>query len=164
MTKHTRIRALLLAALLTGSVAAWAQIRIPKAELTPVVETVPVRAGGTAIVRLEVELSETLHVQSDEPRDEFLIPTVLTLNAPEGITVESITYPPAEDLNQAGSDEPLAVFPHAFTIEARLSVAPNVAPGEVAVPGRLRYQACDETVCYPPARADTSWMLTIREP
>lgn len=164
MTTHTLTRTFLLAALVIGSIRSDAQIRVPKAELTPTVETEPVRPGGTAIIRLDVKLDGTLHVQSDKPRDELLIPTVLTVDAPEGLTVEAITYPPAEDLEQAGADEPLAVFPHAFTITARLLVAPNVASGPIAVPGRLKYQACDETVCYPPTSGTTSWTLTIGAP
>ncbi len=150
------------AALLIGATeVGGAQVIIPKADVTPIVETAPARTGGTAVVTLKVELDDTLHVQSDKPRDELLIPTVLTLSPPEGVSVETITYPPAEDLDQTGSDEPLAVFPHAFTIGVRLSLGSGVALGDVDVPGRLEYQACDESVCYPPATVDTSWTLTV---
>ncbi len=141
-----------------------AQLRIPKADLTPGVETDPIRAGGEAILSLKVELDDTLHVQSDKPRDKLLIPTALSLSPPEGVTVEKITYPPAEDFTLTGSEEPLAVFPHEFTIEVRLAVGPGIDPGQVTVGGRLQYQACDETACFPPTGVDTSWALTITEP
>lgn len=173
MTKTEPSRVRLSATVLAGVIATFAtiatsgvggaQLRIPKADLTPIVETDPVRSGTTAIVSLKVELDEALHVQSDKPRDELLIPTVLSLSPPEGVAVEQIVYPPAEDLEQAGADDPLSVFPHEFTIEVRLAIESGVALGPIDVPGRLGYQACDETMCYPPASADTSWTLTVSE-
>ena len=96
-----------------------------------------------------------------EPRDPLLIPTVLSLTPPAGVTVEEISYPPATDFVQDGQAEPLAVFEHEFTIDVRLAVGADVSPGDVVVPGRLRYQACDDTVCCPPARADVEWRLQV---
>src|SRR5262245_47393935 len=134
-----------------GTSAADAQIRRPKADVSTLLETDGVRAGSTIRAAIEVSLPEGLHVQSDQPRDPTLIPTVLAFEAPQGVTVEEIVYPAATDLKQIGQDQPLTVFEREFAIGVRLSVAGNVAPGDVAVPGRLRYQACDATVCYPPS-------------
>ena len=39
-------------------------------------------------------LPEDVHVQAHKPRDPSLIPTVLTLEAPPGVTVDAINYPP----------------------------------------------------------------------
>jgi hypothetical protein len=155
-------RVLVTTALLAGAVvAAGAVQRPPKAELTAVVDTKAPRAGGQAVLRLDVELPEAFHVQSDKPRDELLIPTTLTLTPPPGVTVQRIVYPPAVDFALTGQDEPLAVFEHAFRIEVHLALAADLKPGELVVPGRLRYQPCDASACYPPARADTAWTLTI---
>jgi hypothetical protein len=30
------------------------------------------------------------------------------------------------------------------------------------VPAHLKYQACDEAVCYPPAKADAQWTLAVK--
>ena len=48
------------------------------------------------------------------------------------------------------------MFEQGFVIGVVLKVDPSVAPGKLAVPGRLRYQACDETMCTSP-RVETSW-------
>ena len=58
-----------------------AQMRGPKAELTPIVESDGVRGGYTVRLALKVSLPEGLHTQSDTPRDPNLIPTVLTIDA-----------------------------------------------------------------------------------
>ena len=138
-----------------------AQSQRPRAEVTPVVDTTPVRAGSNAQLSLHVRLPKDVHVQSNEPRDPLLIPTTLTLEPPAGITVESIEYPAASDLEQPGRKEPLAVFGSEFTVGVRVSLAAGVSAGAIAVPATLRYQACNETLCFPPSRATTAWTLNV---
>ena len=53
------------------------------------------------------------------------------------------------------------VFEQNFDIGVRVSVAPAVPPGEVLLPARLRYQACDASTCYIRAREDVQWTLLI---
>ena len=148
-------------ALLAAAQAGRAQTRPPRAEVFPIVESAGVAAGGSARVALRVLLPEGLHANSNRPRDPSLIPTVLTITPPAGITVEEIVYPEAEDLVQKGADQPLAVFEREFFIGAVVKVAPDVATGDVTMPARLRYQACDESICYLPATAPAEWRLRV---
>jgi len=138
-----------------------AQFGQPKAELTPVVQRQAVQPGGTVTAELRVELPETNHVQSDEPRDPYLIPTRLTLTLPEGVTLEEMTYPEPTDFMLVGQEEPLAVFEHEFTIEARLVLAESVSPGEMVIPGRFQYQACDDRICFAPVTATVEWRVRV---
>jgi thioredoxin:protein disulfide reductase len=142
-----------------GSVEA--QLMRPRAELTPLVAHESVAAGGEARLALRVTLPETLHVNSDVPRDPALIPTRLTIDPPAGVTVTEIVYPEASDLAQAGQDELLAVFGHTFVIGVRVTLSGDLPAGDLHVPARLRYQACDDQICYLPANADTSWTLQV---
>jgi cytochrome c biogenesis protein CcdA len=143
--------------------APLAQGRPPRATVTPLVESDGVAAGGSARVALKVVLPEKLHANSNKPRDPSLIPTVVTITPPDGVTVEEIVYPEAEDLNQTGADQPLSVFEREFVIGVVLKIAPAAAPGELTVPARLRYQACDESICYIPATAQVEWTLRVGE-
>ena len=34
-------------------------------------------------------------------------------------------------------------------------------PGEITIPARLRYQACDETMCYIPTTAESGWTIKV---
>jgi DsbC/DsbD-like thiol-disulfide interchange protein len=166
MTAMRRFRpsvALMLAAtwLVAGAAStSHAQLRRPKAELTPAVEG-DVRAGGSVNATLKVVLPETVHVQSNKPRDPLFIPTVLTIEPPAGVTAGKIVYPVASDLKQEGQKQPLAVYGHEFTVSVTLTVAKGQAPGDVVMPATFRYQACDEAVCYPPAKADVQWTLHV---
>src|SRR5688572_2761921 len=136
-------------------------MRRPQANVTPIVETSGVHPGTTVRVALQVSLPDNLHVQSDRPRDPLLIPTVLTIEPPPGVTLRRTAFPPAIDLKQEGQAEPLAVFENTFAIGAELAVAANTTFGTLLVPARLRYQACDDKLCYPPATAEVEWTLQI---
>ena len=160
----TRIATLwTVAVILVLPTAGWGQSR-PRAEVTPFVEADGVRAGQTLRVALKVSLPEALHVQSDRPRDPSLIPTVLSLEPPAGFTVEALVYPESSELKQEGLPEPLVVFGHEFVTGAHLAVGKDVTPGTFVIPGRLRYQACDDKVCYAPATAQFEWTVRVVAP
>jgi thiol:disulfide interchange protein len=141
------------------SVAGYAQGVRPRAEVTPLVQS-PVRAGSDAHVALKVTLPEGLHTQSNRPREAAFIPTTLTITPPAGVTVEEIVWPPATDLAQAGATLPLAVFEREFLVGVRLAIGESVT-ADLVVPAKLRYQACDVNLCYPPVTADVSWPIRI---
>jgi thiol:disulfide interchange protein len=152
--------AAVIALLVVAPTLVSAQFRGPRAALTPLVES-EVRAGGTTRAALEVRLPPQLHVQSNAPRDPALIPTELTFNAPAGVRATEIVFPTPSDFQQAGLPQPLAVFEHEFAIGIQFAVADGTAPGTIEIPGRLRYQACDDKVCYPPQTGDVRWILTV---
>ena len=154
----------LVASLSLSGVSASAQLRQPTAELTPAVEQRTTQPGQTVTLVLRVELPENIHVQSDEPRDRFVIPTLLTVTPPEGVALEEITYPEATDFLLEGQEEPLAVFGHEFTIDVRLALEEDLSPGEIVVPGSLLYQACDDRVCFVPATAAVEWHVDVESP
>ena len=161
---HGRLILCVLSVLCGGevlAVTAQAQIRRPKADVTPLVERPGLHAGDTARVALRVSLPEGLHTQSNKPRDPLLIPTQLTIDAPVGVTVKEVVFPPSTDLKQAGQDQPLAVFEQTFGIGVQLAIAPAVPVGKLVVPVHLRYQACDANLCYAPSTADAEWTLDI---
>jgi thioredoxin:protein disulfide reductase len=121
----------------------------------------PVRAGTTVKAVVQVKVAPGFHIQSDRPRDPSLLPLTLTIDAPPGIAVEGMVFPPAKDFTLKGTDQPLAVFEGAFPIEVRFAIARQHPGGAVTVPARLRYQACDDTTCFRPMTIPVNWTLTI---
>jgi thioredoxin:protein disulfide reductase len=147
--------------LLVVATSALAQLRRIPAEITPLVESDGVRAGSTIRVALKIALPEGYHVQSDKPRDPTLIATELNVEAPAGVQVEEIVFPEAEDFKQEGLPEPLLVFEREFVIGVRLSLPSTLSTGPIAVPARLRYQACDDKMCYAPSNAQAQWTVNV---
>lgn len=155
-----RATAFTLALIGVASIAA-AQAQKPRLELAASVTPVHVTAGTRARATLRVTMPANVHIQSDKPNDPTLIPTVLTVDPPAGVTVERIVYPAPSSLAQAGRPAPLAVFGPELTLEIHLSIASTAAAGEIRVPATLRYQACDDRVCFAPARQPAQWTFTV---
>jgi cytochrome c biogenesis protein CcdA/thiol-disulfide isomerase/thioredoxin len=156
-----KLSVVLLTVIVAAAVGLSAQLQRPKATVTPIVEHAAVPPGGPARLALRVSLPESLHTQSNKPLDPTLIPTALTIDPPSGVTVEEIVYPPAMELKQQGLDQPLLVFEHEFAIGVRVSLAAGVAAGDLALPARLRYQACNDIMCFPPATAEFAWTIRV---
>jgi thiol:disulfide interchange protein DsbD len=152
-------RLVVLALAVLSTVPVTAQPSRPRADVTALVEG-SAHPGATVRVALKVALPEGLHTQSNAPRDPLLIPTTLSINAPAGVTVAEIVWPPAIDLHQAGADQPLAVFEREFLVGVRLSL-PASAAGALTVPAKLRYQACDARMCFAPTTADAQWVIRV---
>ncbi len=151
---------LLLTAMTAGEVAAGAQSRRPTAEIATRVDGKAVRAGGVVRLVAHVRLPEGIHVQANKPRDPDLIPTVLSVEA-EGVTLVGVTYPKVEDLTQPGAKQPLAVYPNEFDILVQVKLPAKVTGATVSVPAILRYQACNDSVCFPPSKAALSWSVPV---
>ena len=135
--------------------AAHAQIRRPKADVTPLVEQRRAcTPGEPARVALQVSLPEgstpsrtSRAIRPDSDRADR------STRRPASRSTE-IVFPPSTDLKQAGQDQPLAVFERTFAIGVQLDVAASVPAGTIVVPAHLRYQACDENLCYAPSTRD----------
>ncbi|MEI6676808.1 MAG: thioredoxin family protein [Verrucomicrobiota bacterium] len=152
---------LLAGLLVVSTTSSHAQLRKIIAELSPVVETDGVHAGTSVRAAVAVKLPEGFHMQSNAPRNPLLIPTKLQVDAPSGVQVSELIYPPSLDLKQEDVELPLAVFEREFNIGVSLTIGADVPPGDLVIPLHLRYQVCDDSMCYGPTSVDTSWTLKV---
>ena len=163
MRRHpSTARLVLLACLLLPAAALLAQDGPPpRAQVTPLLEQESAAPGDTVRAALRVTLAEGLHANANKPRDPSLIPLVLTVTPTAGVTVEEIVYPEPTDLRQENVPQPLSVYEREFLIGAVLRVAPTATPGPLEVPLRLRYQACNEKLCFLPTSVQAAWTLQV---
>jgi DsbC/DsbD-like thiol-disulfide interchange protein len=120
--------------------------------------------GKMATATLRFEVSEGKHVNSSKPTSELLIPTKLTLEAPTGITVGKISYPPGQDLTfPFAPDEKLNVYTGAFPVTVQLRAAAGAAPGAQVLRGELLYQACNDRACFPPKRLHVEFEIKVQK-
>jgi len=156
-TKYVLIAAL---AVLATPALAVAQLRGVQADLAPLVE--PTASAGSRVrAAVQVRVPQGFHLQSNAPRDPSLIPTTLVADVPEGVRAVEVVFPPTTDFQVAGIVEPLAVFEHEFTIGMLFELDATVRPGTLVIPGRLRYQACDDKACFAPTTVDLQWALAV---
>ncbi|MEE8154728.1 MAG: protein-disulfide reductase DsbD domain-containing protein, partial [Phycisphaerales bacterium] len=126
-----------------------------------VFETDAAHPGSTVHAALLVRLDRQYHVNSNKPDEEFLIPTVLTVTAPEGFTVSKIVYPEPIMLKPAFSEVPMSVFEREFVIGVVLEVGQETEPGTYSITSELGYQACNDKYCLAPTTKSIDSTLKV---
>ncbi len=117
-----------------------------------------VKRGGTAVESLQVEVLGGFHVNSDKPKDEFLIPLRLTwTDGP--LEATSLIYPKPEEV-KVGADL-LDVFTGKFNIKTEFKTSAAARPGSAIMIGKLRYQACNNEMCFRPTTVDVKVPVVI---
>lgn len=132
---------------------------VPAIQVYPAAEGV--NAGATLRYAVVVSLGAGWHVNANKPLDPYLIATTVELTPPAGIAVKNIVYPEPSMLTLQETGEQLAVYSDTFKIGVVLEAANNLAPGTYAMPGTLRYQACDDKRCLPPDTAAFSVPVNV---
>ncbi|MFQ5818144.1 MAG: protein-disulfide reductase DsbD domain-containing protein [Terriglobia bacterium] len=128
--------------------------------------------GSTATVKLTVDIMPGFHINSNQPLQEYLIPTEVFLPAPTGPAVPKlrdefeltgVSYPKAE-LKSFGfaPGEKLAVYEGRVEIAVRLRARPAAQPGQRKLALGLRYQACNDQICLRPAKRQLTLSIEIR--
>jgi len=107
--------------------------------------------GGQAVV--EATITPGWHVNAHQPRDEFLIPTTVTLTPPAGVRAGPVEYPrPVERRLKFGGETTLLLYDGTVRFTATLEGAPAAGSGRLEA--ALRFQACDDSRCLPPRTLD----------
>ena len=133
----------------------------PSVIMAPV-GNVQVQAGGTANLELDFRIGADFHINSNKPKAEYLIPTVLKLNPAEPVLLADVKYPAGEEMSFAFSpNEKLSVYSGDFAISTVWKAPANAAPGTYPVKGELRFQACDRSACYPPRSIPVQFQVTV---
>lgn len=138
-----------------------AQSSAPRVKFAGFLELAAVTPGKPVRAVFEAELPSGFHVNSNAPLEEFLKPTRLELATPEGVSIGEIVYPEPLLFKTRFSDEPLAVYEHRFLIGASLHIASDIDHGDHPLIATLKYQACTEKVCYPPATRTAEITLRV---
>jgi uncharacterized protein YcnI len=109
--------------------------------------------GQTFEAAVVVDIEKGFHMNSNKPSEDYLIPTTLTPNPPQGIKVVDTTYPPGQMKNFSFSkDKPLNVYTDTVTLRLKLAADASAPLGATSIPLTLRYQACNDTTCLPPVK------------
>jgi cytochrome c biogenesis protein CcdA/DsbC/DsbD-like thiol-disulfide interchange protein len=133
----------------------------PRAELELVPDHTSYAPGYPARIAARVTVEDGWHINSHEPTFDWLIPTQLRLELPEGWAEPTLTYPEHEMQTFGFADEALAVYDGEVVILAELTIPEGVTEDSVTLEGVLGYQACDHDSCDPPNEARASLELTL---
>ncbi len=135
--------------------------------IKPVVSMAPapvvtITQGKASPVPLSFRVARGYHINSNQPKSEFLIPTALKISATTDIVIGGTTYPDGHDMSFAfAPDEKLNVYTGDFEVDVSVRPLRSVQPGKYIVRGNLKYQACDKAACYPPQQLPVSFEVRI---
>jgi hypothetical protein len=119
------------------------------------------KRGESVAVKVSAKLADGLHCNSNAPNDPYLIPLRLTWQA-DPLKAAAIDYPKAKTEKSEFSDKPLSVFEGAFDITTNFTIPANAPPGMGIAAGKLRYQACNTKMCFPPKTVDVKFTYDLR--
>ena len=126
-----------------------------------------VRGGNRFALVLDVDLNDKMHVYS--PEVEGYIPIAWNMDAASGLAHFDAEYPQPKTLHLPAIDESVPVYEGSFRLVRDVMIGqPNevgdlLEDGALKIRGSLRYQACDDKVCYLPTTVPLEWTIQFEQ-
>jgi len=118
--------------------------------------------GAPTKLEIRADVEPGWHINAHQPTETFLIPTELRLTPPAGVAVDTPTYPLPERRTFAFAEgKELLVYQGSVAMSTILHVPAGFAGSTVRIAAALRYQACNDTTCLPPATAVAELVVPV---
>lgn len=101
------------------------------------------------------------HVNSNRPLERFLIPTELTVETRKGLRVSRVIYPRAVSRNFRFSKNRVSVYEGRATMRFAVTIPRAASAGSTELKLRLRFQSCNDDVCFPPQTRELKLWLNV---
>jgi len=122
----------------------------------------PVARGREFQVAVVLKIRDGYHINARKPTLEYLIPTDLKVEIPAGYKASEVTYPDGTLKSFAFSqNEKLNVYTGIVVLRLKVTPPQDAPIGAQHIPLKLRYQACNDSVCLPPVRQDVDASFTV---
>jgi thiol:disulfide interchange protein DsbD len=123
--------------------------------------------GAKVTLAVDVTPHERIHVYA--PGNDNYIPVSLQIDSQPALTIPPPEFPPAEDFYFAPLNEHVKVYQKSFRIVQHVTLAATDEFREslkkqpsLTIKGTVRYQACDDRVCFAPTRVPVSWTINAK--
>jgi hypothetical protein len=121
-----------------------------------------IATGQHVALVLDIDLKPKMHVYA--PGVEHYIPIEWQMTESDAVKVEAVKWPKSEKLFLPAIDETVPVFKDTFRAVRDIVFAPDAKlkalaneKGEITIHGVLKYQACDDKMCFIPASVPLDW-------
>jgi thiol:disulfide interchange protein DsbD len=117
-------------------------------------------ARGSAVsLFLDIVPNKGIHVYAPGAKD--YVPIIVKMDAQSGVTFADLKYPKSEMVDFAGDKVP--VYQQAFRLVEEVTVGREAKAGRtLTLTGSVKYQACDDRVCFIPATVPVRWTLAVK--
>jgi DsbC/DsbD-like thiol-disulfide interchange protein len=124
----------------------------------------PAQQGSTFQAAVVMEIPRGLHVNSNKPLGKYAVPTVVKVDAPKGFRVTPVSYPrgSVRVFRFGGAaEERLSVYEDRAIFRFTVNVPPGMELGVARVRVNVRFQSCNDEVCFPPAARELVLPIAI---
>ena len=122
-----------------------------------------VAPGARTSLFVDITPKPKMHVYSPEQKD--YIPVSIALDSNPAFRAERAVFPKPEKFFFAPLKETQLVYSKPFRIVQNIVFkSEQPAVDEMKITGKLRYQACDDAICYLPKDVPVSWTVRLKSP
>ena len=109
-----------------------------------------IRPGDTFKVAIVANIKKGLHINSHQPTEEVLVPTVVSFDETDEIVLAPVSYPEPALKSFSFSGHKIPVYDGRIAMIVWGKVARDIEPGATKISGYFAYQACDDKSCFMP--------------
>ena len=124
----------------------------------------PAQQGSNFLAAIVMEIPRGLHVNSNKPLGKYAVPTTVKVDAPRGLRITPVSYPRGTvrtfSFGGAAADR-LAVYEDRAIFRFAVNVAPDMELGVARVRVNVRFQSCNDEVCFPPVTRELVLAIAI---
>ena len=117
--------------------------------------------GRTVQGTVVMDIPSGYHVNSNRPLEKFLIATQLQIEAPNGIRVGPIRYPPPVMRSLKFSKSKVSVFEGRTTMRFSVTLPRSFKDNSAELKARLKFQSCNDDTCFPPQTREVKMWLNV---
>ena len=122
-----------------------------------------VTPGARVALNIDIAPKPTMHVYAPGQKDYIAVSVKLEGNA--AIKPAAIQFPKPEKREVKALGETQLVYSRPFRIvqDVTVAAAPSPAAGPLTLKGTVKYQACDDSICYAPITVPVTWTVTVKK-
>ena len=121
--------------------------------------------ASTFQAAIVLDIPDGLHVNSNRPLGKYAIPTSVKVSAPKGLKITPVSYPPGRvrtfRFGEGAPEERLSVYEGRAIARFNVGVPADFEQGVAHVRVSVRFQSCNDEVCFPPATRELDLAIAI---
>jgi DsbC/DsbD-like thiol-disulfide interchange protein len=122
----------------------------------------PAARGTTVQLAVVMKIRPGFHVNARQVSAEYLIPTDLRAETPEGFQLGEVTYPKGTlQTFTFSKNKQLNVYTDTVILHVPLKILTSAPVGAQSLTLKLHYQACSTEICLPPVTKEVPATINV---
>lgn len=125
------------------------------------IEKDSVKLGKIGKGTITLSIPQELHINSNTPTSEFMIPTKVELKS-DDVKIEKIIYPKGKNKKFDFSETPINIYDGEVVIKFSFRVSRKLKKKNIKINVIVSYQSCTDEVCYMPQKEELVLQTQIK--